>query len=117
MLLETYLKNNNTNIRQMHIVSGIPETTVRGINKRDFSKWSVTHFDAIARTVGKERHVVMQELEALKEQGDSQEVEREIALTKKRIQRLTDKISALNIPDVPKKADKKTGDDDILSFI
>ena len=56
-------------------------------------------------------------LEALKEQGDSQEVEREIALTKKRIQRLTDKISALNIPDVPKKADKKTGDDDILSFI
>ena len=71
MLLETYLKNNNTNIRQMHIVSGIPETTVRGINKRDFSKWSVTYFDAIARTVGKERHVVMQELEALKEQADN----------------------------------------------
>lgn len=68
MILETYLKNNNTNIRQMHIISGIPETTVRGINKREFSKWSVNYFDAIAQTVGKERHVVIQELEALKEQ-------------------------------------------------
>lgn len=68
MILETYLKNNNTNIRQMHIISGIPETTVRGINKREFSKWSVNYFDAIAKTVGKERHVVIQELEALKEQ-------------------------------------------------
>jgi adenine-specific DNA-methyltransferase len=68
MILETYLKNNNTSIRQMHIVSEIPETTIRGINKRDFSKWNVNYFDAIAKTVGKERHVVMQELEALKEQ-------------------------------------------------
>lgn len=68
MILETYLKNNNTNIRQMHIISGIPETTIRGINKREFSKWSVTHFDAIAKTVGKKRHIVMKELETLKEQ-------------------------------------------------
>lgn len=55
----------------MHIVSGIPESTIRGINKRDFSKWRVTYFDAIARVVGKERHVVMQELEDLKEKVDN----------------------------------------------
>lgn len=67
MILETYLKNNNTNIRQMHLISGIPESTVREINKREFSKWNVTYFDAISRTVGKDRNVVMQELEDLKE--------------------------------------------------
>lgn len=70
MILETYLKNNNTNIRQMHIVTGIPETTVRGINKRDLSKWNVTYFDAIAKTVGKERNIVMQELEEMERQKD-----------------------------------------------
>lgn len=67
MILETYLKNNNTNIRQMHIISGIPETTVRGISKRDFSKWNVAYFDAIAKTVGKDRHIVIKELELLRE--------------------------------------------------
>lgn len=65
LILETYLKNNNSNIRQMHIISGIPETTLRGINKRDFSKWNVSYFDAVAKTVGKSRHTVMQELEEL----------------------------------------------------
>lgn len=70
MILETYLKNNNTNIRQMHIVTGIPETTIRGINKRDLSKWNVTYFDAIAKTVGKERNIVMQELEEMQDQKD-----------------------------------------------
>ena len=68
MILEIYLKKNNMNIRQMHIMSGIPETTIRGINKRELSKWNVTYFDAVAKTVGKERHTVMQELEALQEQ-------------------------------------------------
>ncbi|MBR7926722.1 DNA adenine methylase [Aerococcaceae bacterium zg-ZUI334] len=71
MTLENYLKQNNTNIRQMHKVSGIPETTIRGINKRDFSTWNVRYIDAIAATVGKKRTAVMRELELLKECEDS----------------------------------------------
>ncbi len=66
MILETYLKNNNKNLHQMHLITGIPETTVRDINKRDLSKWSLSYYDAIAKTVGKERSVIMQELEDLK---------------------------------------------------
>ncbi|SEI52299.1 DNA adenine methylase [Streptococcus equinus] len=68
MVLEIYLKNNNMSIPQMHKITGIPETTIRGINKRDLSKWNVTYFDAIAKTVGKERLVVMQELEKIQKQ-------------------------------------------------
>lgn len=68
MILELYLEKNNTNIRQLHIVSGIPETTIRGIGKREFLKWNVTFFDAIAKTVGKNRSKVMQELEELENQ-------------------------------------------------
>ncbi len=66
MILETYLKNNNKNLHQMHLITGIPETTVRDINKRDLSKWSLSYYDAIAKTVGKDRSVIMQELEDLK---------------------------------------------------
>lgn len=66
VILETYLKNNNKNLHQMHLITGIPETTVRDINKRDLSKWSLSYYDAIAKTVGKERSVIMQELEDLK---------------------------------------------------
>lgn len=71
MILENYLKQNNTNIRQMHKVSGIPETTIRGINKRDFSTWNIGYLDAIAATVGKKRDVVMRELELFKEYEDN----------------------------------------------
>ena len=65
MILETYLKQNNTNIRQVHLISGIPETTVRSINKRDIDKWNIEYFDAVAKSVGKSRFAVMKELEDL----------------------------------------------------
>lgn len=68
MILETYLKNNKKSIRQMHIITGIPETTVREINKREFSKWNIIYLDAIAKTVDKERNIVIQELEKLQKQ-------------------------------------------------
>ena len=65
MILETYLKQNNTNIRKVHLISGIPETTVRRMNKRDIDKWNIEYFDAIAKSVGKSRFAVMKELEDL----------------------------------------------------
>lgn len=65
MLLEEYLKNNNKNIHKMHIISGIPETTVRNINKREMERWNMKYFDAIAQTVGKPKIQVIQELEVL----------------------------------------------------
>lgn len=65
MLLEMYLKNNNANLKKMHIISGIPETTLRDINKREISKWNIAFFDAVAETVGKRCSTVMKELELL----------------------------------------------------
>lgn len=70
MLLEIYLKNNNTNIRQMHLFSGIAESTLRELNKRDFSKWNISYFDAIASFLGKNRNLVMNELELLSQLDD-----------------------------------------------
>ncbi|SUM02355.1 Uncharacterised protein [Staphylococcus devriesei] len=37
-LLETYLAKNNTNMNQMHLISGLPETTVRNLNKKALEK-------------------------------------------------------------------------------
>ena len=72
MLLETYLKRNNTNLRQMHTISGVPESTVRSINKKEFDKWTIEYFDAVAKTVGKERFTVIQELELLANYSEEQ---------------------------------------------
>ena len=71
LLLETYLKNNNTNIRQLHLFSGLAESTLRELNKRDFSKWNISYFDAIAKFLGKDRNLVMNELELLLQSGDA----------------------------------------------
>ncbi len=65
MILERYLKNNNSNIKQMCKVSGIPETTLRDLNKKTFEKWKIKYIDAIAIVVGKSRKVVLDELEDL----------------------------------------------------
>ena len=65
MILETYLKKNNTNFRQVHFVSGVPETTIRSMDKRDLDKWNIEYFEAIAQTVGKTKFTVMKELEHL----------------------------------------------------
>ncbi len=65
MILELYLKNNNSNIRQMHLASGIPETTVRALNKRDLAKWNFGNFEAVAKVLDKDRNTVINELESL----------------------------------------------------
>lgn len=65
MLLELYLKNNNSNLKSMHIQTKIPMTTIRDINKRELARWNISYFDAIAKTIGKNRLVVMKELEEL----------------------------------------------------
>lgn len=46
-------------------VSGIPETTLRDLNKKTFEKWKIKYIDAIAIVVGKSRKVVLDELEDL----------------------------------------------------
>lgn len=68
MILETYLNNNNKNLHQMHLETAIPETTLRNINKREISKWNIEYFDALAKTVGKEKLAVITELENLSKQ-------------------------------------------------
>ncbi|WP_367293334.1 DNA adenine methylase [Liquorilactobacillus satsumensis] len=75
MILENYLKKNNSNLRQVHLVSGIPETTVRNINKRDLDKWNIEYFDAVAKTIGKSKFTVMKELENLAATKDKENFE------------------------------------------
>lgn len=65
MLLEIYLKNNDSNLRQFHLDSGIPESTVRSIDKKELEKWSINNFDAVAKFLGKDRNTVINELEEL----------------------------------------------------
>lgn len=65
MLLELYLKENNVSFQDMHYVSGIPEATLRNINKRQVTKWNIEYYDAIAKTVNKDRITVINEIELL----------------------------------------------------
>lgn len=65
MILETYLKQHNINFRQFNSASGIPESTIRSLNKRDIDKWNIEYFNAVAKVVGKNKFVVMKELEDL----------------------------------------------------
>lgn len=64
-LLETYLQKYNTNMNQMHILSGLPETTVRNLNKKELNQWTIKQLDAVSLTVNKKREIVMSELESL----------------------------------------------------
>lgn len=68
MILEEYLKLNNSNIRQMHLLTNIPEATLRSLNKRDIKKWNIEYFDALADILNKTRVEVIQEVDNL--QGD-----------------------------------------------
>lgn len=65
MILETYLKQNNTNLKQFCLNSGIPESTVRSINKREINKWNIEYFNAVAKAIGKSKYMVIKELEKL----------------------------------------------------
>lgn len=65
MILEIYLKQNNTTLRQFHLTSGIPESTIRSLNKRNIDKWNIEYFNFIANAVGKHKFIVMKEIEDL----------------------------------------------------
>lgn len=65
MLLEIYLKQNNLSLKQIHLNSGIAESTIRSIDKRDLEKWNIEYFDAIGKSLNKSKYTVMRELEKL----------------------------------------------------
>jgi len=65
MILETYLKQNNTNFREMHLILGIPETKVRSINKRKIDNWNIEYFDTVSKNSWQKRFTVIKELEEL----------------------------------------------------
>lgn len=67
-LLNCYLKNFGINMYQFHILSGIPETTVRNINKKPFNKWTIEQIDAIATSTKKDRVQVINELQRLSDE-------------------------------------------------
>ncbi|CAC9112173.1 TPA: DNA adenine methylase [Staphylococcus aureus] len=64
-LLEVYLQKHNTNMNQMHHISGLPETTVRNLNKKPLENWTMKQIDAVSQTVNKSREIVIGELERL----------------------------------------------------
>ena len=53
---------------QFHILSGIPETTVRNINKKPFNKWTIEQIDAVATSTKKDRVQVINELQRLSDE-------------------------------------------------
>lgn len=65
MLLQDYLTQNHSSIKEMHDVSGIPESTLRGLSDRSVEKWSMEYFDALARTINKDKYTVMREVESI----------------------------------------------------
>lgn len=65
MILETYLKQNNLSLEQFHLISGIPESTIRSINKRNINKWNIEYFEFVAKAVRKTKFIVIKELENL----------------------------------------------------
>lgn len=69
-LLEVYLKKNNSNMNQMHIITGLPKTTILNINKKPLDKWTVKQVDAVSMTVRKDRDSVLSELEEIKNSNE-----------------------------------------------
>lgn len=65
MVLEAYLKINELNIRQMHLLTHIPEATLRNLNKRKINKWNIEYFDALASIMNKTRIEVIEDLDNL----------------------------------------------------
>ena len=70
MVLEAYLKNNDSSIKKLHIESGISESTIRGINNKKVSKWKIEYIDAIAKTVKKNPLKVVQEIKLLEDKEE-----------------------------------------------
>lgn len=71
MILEKYLKQNDLNIRQLHLITNIPESTLRSLNNRDISKWNMEYFESISKAIHKPKIEVITELEGLKESNSN----------------------------------------------
>ena len=71
MILEKYLKQNDLNIRQLHLITNIPESTLRTLNNRDISKWNMEYFESISKAIHKPKIEVIKELEGLKESNSN----------------------------------------------
>lgn len=67
MILETYLKQHNLNIRQLHLATKIPEATLRNVNRRDLGNWNLRYIDLLAAHLNKKRIDVLEDLEKLEE--------------------------------------------------
>lgn len=65
MLLKDYLMKNDSSIKELHKVSRIPESTLRDLSNRPLDKWSLEYFDAIAKTINKDKYNVMKEIETI----------------------------------------------------
>lgn len=61
-LLDNYLKSHNTNMYQLSLHSGIPESTIRNINARALNSWTVGQVRAIAHLLRKDKKTVLEEL-------------------------------------------------------
>lgn len=62
-LLDSYLKENYSNIHKLHLSSGIPETTLRTLNKKPFSMWSIKLLRSLSTHLGKELSIVISDLD------------------------------------------------------
>lgn len=61
-LLDDYLRIHNTNMNQLSLHSGIPESTIRNINTRPLNKWTLGQIKAISHLLRKDILIVLEEL-------------------------------------------------------
>lgn len=64
-LLEKYLKMNNLTLRDLHLRTGIPETTVRNLNRKPLKKWTLSQLDSLSDVLGKPKEEILKDLEDL----------------------------------------------------
>ena len=74
MILENYLKENGTNIHQMHIITNIPESTIRNYNVRPIAKWNIEFLNAISKTVNKKLGEVVSDINSLNMQENKDSI-------------------------------------------
>lgn len=65
MILYNYLKLNGINVRQFHVLTGIPESTIRSVNTKPIKRWNIEFMEALSEAVKKEPVTVLEELKKL----------------------------------------------------
>lgn len=64
-ILETYLKTNNLTLREFHLKSGIPETTIRNLNRKPLKKWTLAQIEALSDFLSTPKEEILKDLETL----------------------------------------------------